>query len=254
MGMFDYVHINVAKLPATPQERKRLAKATFQTKSLRKELSSMYITDAGFLETDDADLFSEEGETRTVGWGPDIIETRSVAAHEERFRLTDAHGVITFYAYEEGDLYSYNALFIDGRLRVILPDRPVDDCTPLPVQHGNTCRWSGELPVAPTSARPTPTAEAEPAGKVTMAGDSRTGPAVEGLPHWTQVAVIDPFIVFTFSDGRVLQVPLAWSEKLNRATPEQQSNVIVSELYAFWDDIDEIIGVENVLYGNRLIL
>lgn len=37
-----------------------------------------------------------------------------------------------------------------------------------------------------------------------------------------------------------------------QATPAQRNNVIVSDLFAFWDDIDEIIGVENVLFGNRL--
>ena len=252
--MFDYVHVNVAKLPATPEERKRLAKAAFQTKSLRKELASIYITDAGFLETDNADLFAEEGEARTIGWGPDNPETLSDAANEERFRLPDAHGVMTFYAYAGDELYSYNALFIDGRLRVILPDKPVDEYTPLRVRHGNTCQWSGELPVAPTSARPTPTAEAGSAGQVTMGNRPRTRPAFEDLPTWTQVVVTEPFIAFTFSDGRVLQVPLTWSEKLSRATPRQRNNVIVSELFAFWDDVDEIIGVENVLYGNRLIL
>ena len=42
------------------------------------------------------------------------------------------------------------------------------------------------------------------------------------------------------------------SDVTAQLTDEQRNNVIVNELFAFWDDIDEIIGVENVLFGNRL--
>ncbi len=68
----------------------------------------------------------------------------------------------------------------------------------------------------------------------------------------SNVSVDNQWIVFGFKDGRMVNVPLNWSEKLSKATNEQRNNVIVSELFAFWDDVDEIIGVENVLFGNRL--
>jgi hypothetical protein len=72
------------------------------------------------------------------------------------------------------------------------------------------------------------------------------------LPVLLNVSVDNQWIVFGFKDGRMVNVPLNWSEKLSKATKEQRNNVIVSELFAFWDDVDEIIGVENVLFGNRL--
>lgn len=51
-----------------------------------------------------------------------------------------------------------------------------------------------------------------------------------------------------------MRFPLAWSVKLLNATPEQRKNVTFTPYNAFWDDIDEIIGVENVLYGDKLYL
>lgn len=77
-------------------------------------------------------------------------------------------------------------------------------------------------------------------------------PTFNELPVLSTVSVDDQWIVFGFKDGRMVNVPLNWSGKLSKATIEQRKNVIVSELFAFWDDVDEIIGVENVLFGNRL--
>ncbi len=51
-----------------------------------------------------------------------------------------------------------------------------------------------------------------------------------------------------------MKFPLAWSVKLLNAAPEQRQNVTFTPYNAFWDDIDEIIGVENVLYGEKLYL
>ena len=72
------------------------------------------------------------------------------------------------------------------------------------------------------------------------------------LPIFSGVAVSNDWIMFNFKDGRIVNVPLCWSEKLSNATQEQRNHVVVSDLFAFWDDVDEIIGVENVLYGNQL--
>ncbi|MCY7359116.1 MAG: DUF2442 domain-containing protein [Rudanella sp.] len=77
-------------------------------------------------------------------------------------------------------------------------------------------------------------------------------PTFSELPVLANVAIDSQWIVFGFKDGRKVNVPLNWSKKLNDATEEQRNNVIVSELFAFWDDVDEIIGVENVLFGDRL--
>ena len=58
-------------------------------------------------------------------------------------------------------------------------------------------------------------------------------------------------------DGRQLGIPLAWSERLSCATPEQRANYRIEEFGAaiHWPDIDEDIGLatflgvsEDVLY------
>lgn len=49
-------------------------------------------------------------------------------------------------------------------------------------------------------------------------------------------------------------MPLDWSAPLAKATPEQRQEFKVSPWNVFWDDLDEIIGVENLLYGRKLWL
>jgi len=49
-------------------------------------------------------------------------------------------------------------------------------------------------------------------------------------------------------------MPLDWSTPLANATPEQRQAFKVSPWNVFWDDLDEIIGVEHLLYGQRLWL
>jgi hypothetical protein len=61
-------------------------------------------------------------------------------------------------------------------------------------------------------------------------------------------------ISFSLDDGREISIPLVWSERLLRATPEQRQRFIMSDLNVFWDDVDEIIGVQNILYGDKLFL
>lgn len=56
------------------------------------------------------------------------------------------------------------------------------------------------------------------------------------------------------SDGRIVLMPLDWSAPLAKATPEQRQEFKVSPWNVFWDDLDEIIGVENLLYGRKLWL
>lgn len=53
---------------------------------------------------------------------------------------------------------------------------------------------------------------------------------------------------FDLEDGQSITWPLAWSPLLTSATPEQRQNFSRSAYHVFWDDIDEIIGVKNVLY------
>ncbi len=50
-------------------------------------------------------------------------------------------------------------------------------------------------------------------------------------------------------DGRVVTFPLNWSEKLLGASPEQRQEFEFNAHYIFWDNLDEIIGVRNILFG-----
>ncbi|MBC3785222.1 DUF2442 domain-containing protein [Spirosoma utsteinense] len=82
----------------------------------------------------------------------------------------------------------------------------------------------------------------------------RQRPGLKDLPEFSAVRVNVDQIEFSLTDGRMVTIPLIWSERLQRATPDQRQAFIVSPLNVFWDEIDEIIGVENVLYGNKLYL
>jgi hypothetical protein len=79
-------------------------------------------------------------------------------------------------------------------------------------------------------------------------------PDLKDLPEFSAVRVDVDRIEFSLTDGRIITIPLAWSERLQEATPNQRKAFTVSALNVFWDEIDEIIGVENVLYGNKLYL
>jgi hypothetical protein len=77
--------------------------------------------------------------------------------------------------------------------------------------------------------------------------------ATEGV--LTQIPVIervhcdDEHIYVHLADGRELGIPLAWSERLSSATPEQRANYQVEEFGAaiHWPDVDEDIGLATFL-------
>ncbi len=61
-------------------------------------------------------------------------------------------------------------------------------------------------------------------------------------------------MAFELSDGRVIYVPTKWGKKLLKATSEQRKNFKTNGMHVFWDEIDEIIGVKNILFGKHLFL
>jgi hypothetical protein len=79
-------------------------------------------------------------------------------------------------------------------------------------------------------------------------------PLLADMPRLAGVVVADDVVVFKLQDQRTISFPINWSAKLLAATPAQRQRIDVSDFHAFWDDIDEIIGVRNVLYGHRLIV
>ena len=72
----------------------------------------------------------------------------------------------------------------------------------------------------------------------------------EQLPKINQVAFVGDEIAFVLDDDRVVYIPLVWSQKLLKASHDLRGNFKNNGYHVFWDDIDEIIGIKNVLFGN----
>ncbi len=72
------------------------------------------------------------------------------------------------------------------------------------------------------------------------------------FPKIKDIAFIKDEIAFILKDERVIYIPLNWSKKLSKATPAQRQNFKNSGIHVFWDDIDEIIGIKNILFGKEL--
>lgn len=78
--------------------------------------------------------------------------------------------------------------------------------------------------------------------------------AYSQLPRIKSIAFIKDEIAFVLSDERIIYTPLAWSKKLLKATEEQKRNYTTNGYHVFWDDVNEIIGVKNILFGKELYL
>ena len=67
-------------------------------------------------------------------------------------------------------------------------------------------------------------------------------------------AFIRDEIAFILNDERIVYIPLSWSKKLQKAKPRQRRNFKNNGIHVFWDDVDEIIGVKNILFGKDLFI
>ena len=74
------------------------------------------------------------------------------------------------------------------------------------------------------------------------------------LPKIKDVAFIKDEIAFILDDERIVYIPLSWSKKLQKAKPRQRQNFKNAGIHVFWDDVDEIIGVKNILFGKELFI
>ena len=74
------------------------------------------------------------------------------------------------------------------------------------------------------------------------------------LPKIKDVAFIKDEIAFVLDDERIIYIPLSWSKKLQKAKSQQRQNFKNTGIHVFWDDIDEIIGVKNILFGRQLFI
>ena len=74
------------------------------------------------------------------------------------------------------------------------------------------------------------------------------------LPKIDDVAFIKDEIAFILNDGRIIYTPVNRSKKLLKATTNQRKNFKNNGIHVFWDDVDEIIGVKNILFGKELFI
>lgn len=86
------------------------------------------------------------------------------------------------------------------------------------------------------------------------AADWVTKLSFKQLPKIENVAFIKDEIAFILNDGRIIYIPIKWSKKLLKATYEQRQNFKNNGIHVFWDDVDEIIGIKNILFGKELFL
>lgn len=70
-------------------------------------------------------------------------------------------------------------------------------------------------------------------------------------PRIQAIDVNDRSIVATLDDGRMISVPLSWSWRLERATPEQRRNYVIAHdgEDVHWPDVDEDISAHGMLNG-----
>ncbi|WP_373513845.1 DUF2442 domain-containing protein, partial [Persicitalea sp.] len=78
-------------------------------------------------------------------------------------------------------------------------------------------------------------------------------PKVRPRVDWTDLPELEradakgDMIVVTLKDQRVVQFPAAWSEILAKASLKERKRVRVAAWHLFWDELDEVISIEQVL-------
>ena len=70
-------------------------------------------------------------------------------------------------------------------------------------------------------------------------------------PNAEKVAVTENTLCVELSDGRTISVPLAWYPRLVQGTRKERDNwrMIGTGSGIHWEDLDEDISVENLLFG-----
>lgn len=66
------------------------------------------------------------------------------------------------------------------------------------------------------------------------------------------VNVFEEVIEFFLTDGRMVQIPIRWSWKLQNASQSERDNYTISDdgSHVFWSDIDEDISIHGILVGD----
>jgi hypothetical protein len=69
------------------------------------------------------------------------------------------------------------------------------------------------------------------------------------MPTFKSIVFDNENIAFHLSDHRIVTIPLGWVPKLEMASQNKRENYILRSHFAFWEEVDEIIGVKNLLDG-----
>ena len=73
----------------------------------------------------------------------------------------------------------------------------------------------------------------------------------EIVPTPVAVRVNDDTLSVDLVDGRTISVPLQWFPRLFHGTPAERENFELSYVSIHWPDLNEDIGVEGLLKGER---
>jgi len=70
------------------------------------------------------------------------------------------------------------------------------------------------------------------------------------MATFKEVVFASNSISFCLSDNRIITIPLDWVPKLENADKTVRDSYIIRGHFVFWEGIDEIIGVKNLLNGS----
>jgi Protein of unknown function (DUF2442) len=73
----------------------------------------------------------------------------------------------------------------------------------------------------------------------------------EVIPEPTGVRVSDDALTVELADGRTISAPLQWFPRLFHGTPAERANFELSYCGIHWPDLNEDIGVEGLLRGEK---
>lgn len=73
------------------------------------------------------------------------------------------------------------------------------------------------------------------------------------LPRITGVSVTDDTLSADLEDGRTVSVPIGWYPRRSHGTSDERANVQIAGagFGLHWPDLDEDIGVEEILLSTR---
>jgi hypothetical protein len=70
------------------------------------------------------------------------------------------------------------------------------------------------------------------------------------IPAFRELELEGSSILFTLQDDRIIKIPVSWIPGLKNASKKQLLNYSIQGHFVFWDDLDEAIGVKNLLDGS----